>query len=51
MHTRWVGSRIARQQFDSFAEQRLQAAMGQALGNRAEQPDVTERQLHTFYTG
>jgi hypothetical protein len=40
----------SRQQFDSFVEQRLQAAMGQALGDRGEQPEVTERQLHTFYT-
>jgi len=41
----------SRRQFDSFVEQRLQAAMGQALGDRAEQPEVTERQLHTFYIG
>jgi hypothetical protein len=40
----------SRQQFDSFLEQRLQAAFGQALGDRAEPPQVTERQLHTFYT-
>ena len=39
----------SRRQFDSLVEQRLQAAMGQALGDRAEQPEVTERELHTFY--
>jgi hypothetical protein len=40
----------SRQQFDSFVEQRLQAAMGQALGDRAEEPEALERDLHTFYT-
>jgi hypothetical protein len=41
----------SRQQFDDFVAARLQAAMGQALGDRAEQPEVLERELHTFYTG
>jgi hypothetical protein len=40
----------SREHFDRFLESRLQSAMAQALGDRAEQPDVTERQLHTFYT-
>jgi hypothetical protein len=36
--------------FDRFVEQRLSAAMGQALGERAEQPQRTDVELHTFYT-
>jgi hypothetical protein len=39
----------SRAQFDAFAANRLGAALGQALGERAEQPDVTEETLHTFY--
>jgi len=41
----------SRQHFDRFVEQRLQAAMGQALGDRAREPEIIERELHTFYTG
>ncbi len=41
----------SRQQFDDFVAQRLQSAMGQAVGDRAEQPEVLERDLHTFHTG
>lgn len=40
----------SRAEFDQFVADRLGAAMGQALGDRAEQPQVTERSLHTFYT-
>ena len=40
----------SRAHFDQFVAERLGAAIGQALGDRAEQPQVTERPLHTFYT-
>jgi hypothetical protein len=40
----------SRGHFDRFVEQRLQAAMGQVLGDRARQPEIIERGLHTFYT-
>ena len=39
----------SRQQFDSFIESRLQGAMGQAMGDRAAAPQVTEMNLHTLY--
>ena len=39
----------SRQQFDRFVESRLQGAMGQAMGDRAEAPEVTEMSLHTLY--
>ena len=35
---------------DRFAADRLGAAMGRALGERAEQPQITEGSFHTFYT-
>lgn len=41
------GSRV---QFDQFVADRLGAAITQALGERAEQPQITERPFHTFYT-
>ncbi|MGH9010623.1 MAG: hypothetical protein ACRDYF_12365 [Acidimicrobiia bacterium] len=40
----------SRQHFDRFVESRLQAAIGKALGDRAEAPQITEFQLHTIYT-
>jgi hypothetical protein len=40
----------SRQHFDRFVEQRLQAAMGQALGDRAREPEIVERELHSFHT-
>jgi hypothetical protein len=40
----------SRQQFDRFVESRLQGAMGQAMGDRAEAPQITEMELHTIYT-
>ncbi len=40
----------SRQHFDRFIESTLQAAMGKALGDRAEAPEITEFQLHTIYT-
>ena len=39
----------SRAQFDEFVANRLGAALGQALGERAEQPVVVEEPLHTFY--
>jgi hypothetical protein len=40
----------SRAHFDRFVEERLQGAMGQALGDRAAEPEIVERELHTFYT-
>jgi hypothetical protein len=40
----------SRQQFDQFVGSRLQSAMGQAAGDRAEAPQITEMELHTLYT-
>ena len=40
----------SRGQFDRFVQERLQGAMGQAIGDRAEEPEVVERELHTFST-
>jgi hypothetical protein len=39
-----------RQHFDRFVEQRLQTAIGQALGNRAREPQIVETQLHSVHT-
>ncbi len=35
---------------DQFVADRLGAAIGHALGERAEEPKVTEGPFHTFYT-
>jgi hypothetical protein len=40
----------SRQHFDQFVESRLQSAMGKALGDRAQAPQITEFDLHTIYT-
>ena len=40
----------SRAQFDAFVADRLAAAIGGALGERAEQPQVAEGSFHTFYT-
>lgn len=40
----------SRQKFDDFVQSRLQAAMGEAIGDRARAPEVVESELHTFYT-
>jgi hypothetical protein len=40
----------SRQHFDRFVEERLQTAMGQAVADRAEQPEITEAELHSFHT-
>jgi hypothetical protein len=39
----------SRQHFDRFVQQRLQAAMAQAIGDRAREPEIVEREMHTFY--
>ena len=36
--------------FDRFVEGRLGSAIGTALGDRAEQPQRSDLELHTFYT-
>lgn len=41
----------SRADFDGFVGSRLQGAMGQALGDRAEAPQIEEMELHTFYAG
>jgi hypothetical protein len=38
----------SRGHFDRFVEERLQAAMGEALGERANEPEIVEREMHTF---
>jgi hypothetical protein len=38
----------SRRHFDRFAEERLQAAMAEALGDRANEPEIQERELHHF---
>ncbi len=38
----------SRGHFDRFVEQRLQGAIGEALGDRANEPEIVERELHTF---
>ena len=40
----------SRQHFDRFVDERLQAAMGEAIGDRAREPEVVERELHSFHT-
>jgi hypothetical protein len=37
--------------FDRFVEARLQEAMGDAIGDRARPPEITETALHTAYPG
>lgn len=37
--------------YDRFVEERLGPAIGQALGDRAEQPQRKDVPLHTFYAG
>jgi len=39
----------SRGHFDRFAEERLQSAMSDALGDRASQPEIVERELYRFY--
>lgn len=49
-HLRVVDVWESRQQFDQFGESRLQGAMGAAMGDRAEAPEINEVELHTFFT-
>jgi hypothetical protein len=46
VHDAWE----SRAQFDAFVADRLGPALGQALGDRAEQPQLIERELHTMFT-
>ena len=39
----------SRQRFDRFVEERLQTAVTEAMGERAEAPQVSETELHAFY--
>jgi hypothetical protein len=39
----------SRGHFDRFVEERLQAAMGEALGDRANEPEIVEREMHSFH--
>ena len=38
----------SRGHFDRFVQERLQGAVGEALGDRAAEPEIVERELHTF---
>ncbi|MGH9034203.1 MAG: hypothetical protein ACRD0O_00435 [Acidimicrobiia bacterium] len=49
-HLRVLDIWESRQQFDQFIGTRAQDAIGQAVGDRAEAPQVTEMGLHTLYT-
>jgi hypothetical protein len=40
----------SREQFERFVADRLGPGMGRALGDRAEQPQITEGPFHTFFT-
>jgi hypothetical protein len=39
----------SRGHFDRFGDERLQAAMGEALGDRANEPEIVEREMHSFH--
>ena len=39
----------SRGHFDRFAQERLQGAMAEAIGDRAREPEIVERELHSFY--
>ena len=39
----------SRGHFDRFVQERLEAAIGETLGERATAPEVVERELHSFY--
>jgi hypothetical protein len=40
----------SRGHFDRFVQGRLQKAMGEALGDRAREPQIVETALHTVYS-
>ena len=46
VHDAWE----SRAHWDAFVAERLGAAIAQALGDRAEQPQIIERELHTMLT-
>ena len=39
----------SRGHFDKFVQSRLQKAMGEAIGDRAREPQIAETSLHTLY--
>jgi hypothetical protein len=39
----------SRGHFDRFVQERLQGAMNEAIGDRAREPEIVERELHSFY--
>ena len=39
----------SRAAFDGFVQERLQGAMDEAIGDRAREPEVVERELHSFH--
>lgn len=39
----------SRQHFDRFAQERLQSATSEAVGDRAEPPEIAETELHSFH--
>ena len=39
----------SRGHFDRFVQDRVQGAMGEAIGDRAREPEIVERELHSFY--
>lgn len=39
----------SRQDFDRFVEQRLQSGMAQAIGDQAQEPEITEVEVHRFH--
>ena len=40
----------SRERFDRFVEERLQAAMREAVGDQAEPPEIAQTELHAFYS-
>ena len=40
----------SRGHFDRFVEERLQRTIAEALGDRAREPEIIERELHSFHT-
>jgi hypothetical protein len=39
----------SRERFDRFVQERLQDAMREAVGDRAEAPEISQTELHAFY--
>jgi hypothetical protein len=40
----------SREKFDAYVRQRLAPGIAEAMGDRAEQPQLREQPLHTFYS-